>query len=392
MGIAVRKIGGPRLPYLVLAVVLTAAAVVVLLATRSIPLAGQPFPDSAEYADGAYRLAHGDGYSTTVRDISGSPHLAEAVNPPRYPPGYSIALAPFTLVKDFPGNVELGTKVLALVLVLVIAWAALELGGPWAAVIAVLLALLGSFVARSAQVVLSDAFGATLAVALLPLVKRRSPTAVYAAGVVAGYGVVVRNSGVVVLACLLIVLSHRDRVRVLIGAAPPVAGLAIYQWSAFGRPWSTGYSYWLPQVRAFSPGFITKHPPRGDTIFLDAVHPGLVSLSCRVSCARVGMIGSLPSWLFYPMAVIGFFGIFSPPFVSVIGLVSAARSWREPVARLVLLTSIVTVLFFLPYFFQSGRFMAAPAMMLVVYAAVGIAGMVTDLGRRHAFTGPPAPR
>src|ERR1700731_3691063 len=141
----------------------------------------QPFPDGVEYADAATRLVHGHGYTTTVPDYPTSPHAAQAVNPPRYPPGSPPRLAPFAAA----GHVDLGTRVAAVLLVLAVGWAALELGGPWAAILAVLLAMLGRFARQSAYLVLGDALAAALAVAILPLVKRRTTTAIYAAGFLA---------------------------------------------------------------------------------------------------------------------------------------------------------------------------------------------------------------
>ena len=57
---------------------------VLLLLHQPYSLANQPFPDAHEYLDAANRLAHGHGYTTTVRDNAFSPHLRQAVNPPRY--------------------------------------------------------------------------------------------------------------------------------------------------------------------------------------------------------------------------------------------------------------------------------------------------------------------
>jgi hypothetical protein len=357
-----------------------------LLSRHTLGPAGQPFPDAFEYADAATRLAHGHGYTTIIREQFVSPHADRAVNPPRYPPGYPILLTPFAAAD----HVNVGVRVAAVLLVLAVAWAAFELGGPWAATIAVLLTIAGRFTRQSAYLVLSDAFAAALAVAILPLVRRRTPTAIYAAGFVAGYGVVVRDSGLLILGCLLLVLSGRDRIRVLLGALPPVAGLAIYQWATFGRPWRTGYNYWLPHLTSFAGRFIAAHPLLSDGPYAipDQAHQRFANWACHlISChaqTAVGPLGGLPNWFFYPLVIAGFFWIFSLPFITLLGLASAVRWWREPPARFALLLTVTTVAFYLPYFYQAVRFMAAPAMMLVVWCAVGVARLGRPIAKSLA--------
>src|SRR5580704_7608266 len=47
------------------------------------------------------------------------------------------------------GHVNVGTRVAAVLLVLAVGWAGLELGGPWAAILAVLLVMVGRFARQS---------------------------------------------------------------------------------------------------------------------------------------------------------------------------------------------------------------------------------------------------
>jgi hypothetical protein len=214
------------------------------------------------------------------------------------------------------------------------------------------------------------------------------------AGFLAGYGVVVRDSGLLVLACLLLVVTGRDRIRALIGATPAIAGLAIYQWATFGRPWRTGYTYWLPHLTTFAARFVTAHPLLGDGPYgiPDYAHQRLAQWACHlISChapTAVGPLGGLPNWFFYPLVIAGFFWIFSLPFITLIGLVAAARWRREQAARFALLLTATTVLLYLAYYYQAVRFMAAPAMMLVVWCAVGIVRMVRGLTSRRSPTAP----
>ncbi len=344
---------------------------------HEIPLNEQPYPDSREYATSANQLAHGHGYTTPIIDNGATNHWAKTENPPRYSPGYPFALSPFGLLGRFPGNIEFGAKVMVLLMLVSVAWAAVEIAGPIAAVLAVLLVGSGSFTSESAQLVLSDAFAAGLAVAVLALVKRQGPFAAYAAGFLAGYGVLVRVNGFVVVACLLLVLGGRDRTRAIAAAAPSVVALFTYQWVAFGRPWRTGYGYWVPQVKEFALAYVTQHPILADGLFADRLNNASANWACHViSCHGATGAGALPNWLYYILTTSGLTWVFAPPLVPLVGLVVAIQWRREPHARFVLLVTGLTFAFYLPYAFQSARFMAAPVLMLVVLACAGFVGWV----------------
>jgi hypothetical protein len=91
--------------------------------TRSRPMSGQPFPDAAEYADAARQLTALNGFVTYVHD--------DTPRPPRYPPGFSLALTPFVaLGGEPPSGAQLGAKVFAACYVLAAVLAAWSLGGP----------------------------------------------------------------------------------------------------------------------------------------------------------------------------------------------------------------------------------------------------------------------
>jgi hypothetical protein len=357
---------------------------VFLLIRPSVPLSAQPYPDAREYANSAYRLAHGDGYTTTVKDKGIHP----GVNPPRYPPGYPMLLAPFATVGHYPANVQFGAKVIVAALIVLVALAAFDLAGPWAGILAVLLAFSTTFIRQMDRLVLSDALGVALTVALFPLLRRSSPRLTILAGFITGYGVVARSAGLVVFACLLVALPGVRRWLAAAGAAIPILGLAIYQWWTFGRPWNTGYGYWLPGLKTFSTTFITQHPLRGDGahIIADQADERLVSWTCHVfHCAPgAGAAGSLPNWLFYPLALAGFFWMVTPPLVALLGWLFAWRFWREPIGRFVVILPAFTVLFYLPYFWQGARYMAPATFPLIVFAAAAAPWAVTSLRPRLA--------
>ena len=215
------------------------------------PLNRQPSPDAQEYADAARHLAAGDGYITTI--------YRNEVKPPRYPPGFSLALAPFALAGRYPANVQLGSKsfaILYLVATLVAAWV---VGGPLAAAVAVALVGASPFAVRYASLVMSDAFAAALVVLAVPLLHRPTAARLAGAGLIAGGLILVRLSGIVTLAAMLAALGsgRRWRAVVIVGvsALVGIAALAFQQWSSFGNPLMTGYGYWLPELRTFGLDF-----------------------------------------------------------------------------------------------------------------------------------------
>ncbi len=144
-----------------------ACAIVLITVERAPerPLALQPGPDSVEYASAARSLADDEGF------YSSSTTTHEWRQPPRYPSGYPMALAPFAAIGSYPRNVQRGAKFWAMMYVLVAVIAAWALGGPLAAILAALFVGVSPFAKDSAGLVLSDAFTATLAVLMLPLLR-----------------------------------------------------------------------------------------------------------------------------------------------------------------------------------------------------------------------------
>lgn len=378
---ACKQLGGTvRLPTLLL-LLATALVGVSLLVVRAPPLEQQPQPDSTEYAESAQRLAHGLGYTTTVLDQGNHPPGA---NPPRYPIGYPLTLAPFTLVGHYPDNVQLGAKLITVALVVIVAWAAFESGGPWAGLIAVAVVGASPFVRWSAAFILADALSAALAVALLPLVRRHGARAAYAAGLLAGFGVAVRLSAVGVLVALLVALTGWNRLRAGLAALPSLTGLAVQQQLAFGAPWRTGYDYWLPGLQAYTLRAVTAGAGLGDGpgLFRDRLDGTLATWACH-GCGAVGPFHSFPNWLFYPLVLAGIFWIFTPPLLALVGLATAAATANTPVGRLVIATAVAQLLLFLPYFYQSARFLAPAALMLTVLSATTLAALGRQLVHRR---------
>ena len=350
----------------------TIIATGLLLFHSPLPLSKQPFPDAHEYLNAANRLAHGQGYTTTVRDYPYSPHIHQVTNPPRFPPGTSLLLAPFALVGSYPGNVEFGVRLIAIALVVVTGWAALSIGGWYAALLAALITATSEFVLLNTRIVMSDALAALLIVVCVPLMRLQTERrwSIYLLGFLCGYGLVIRESGIVVIATLLIVLSGWDRVRAAVGAVPPALGLAIYNWSTFGAPWRTGQSYWLGDFHLYSLANVMKHPwpPGGE----EGSYADSLRIFDLIAHTHAGFISLAPNIWFYPLIILGFSTVFGPPWFTLVGLVAAVCQWSKREARFTVLLTVLMVIFYMPNFGQDPRYLAGPCILLTVWASTAV--------------------
>jgi 4-amino-4-deoxy-L-arabinose transferase-like glycosyltransferase len=361
-------------------IVLTAltCAVVLLNVERAPeqPLAQQPFPDAAEYADSAHSLAHDKGFYTYVH--SGSRQ------PPRYPPGYPMALAPFAAIGSYPRDVQRGAKFWAMTYVVIAVFAAWILGGPFAGLITALLVGFSPFARDSAGLVLSDAFVAALTVLMLPLLKVITRSGARLGGAATGLATLARMTAGITLVGLLVALPRRSYKSVLLFAVPSLVGLGILQWLMFGSPFKTGYSYWGVSGHFFSLSYLTSNTVirEGPFIFPDRLNGQLLNWVCP--CQIGGPQDSLPNLTFYPLLLAGIFWVFSPPIVPLLGLVYAWRRRGDAIGRYTLIVTVLTLLIFEIYYYQGARFMAGPATLLVVMASVWLAELAGKLGRRVA--------
>jgi hypothetical protein len=372
---------------------LTLAFTLVLLLRQPYSLPNQPFPDAHEYLNAANRLAHGHGYTTTVRDNAFN-HQHQSVNPPRYPPGTSLLLAPFALLGHYPGNVEFGSKLIVVAMVIAAGWAAFVIAGWYAALLTAFITSISEFALVSARTVMSDALAALLIVVAVPLMKMHRKWSVYVLGLLAGYGVVIREGGVIVVACLLVLMTGWDRLRIALSAALPILGLAIYSWVTFGAPWKNGYSYWLGKFPYYSLSYVLKHPwpPGGEGYYADSLQNfHLVALTSS------GPIGLVPNLWFYPLMVLGCSGAFGPPLFTSIGLIATVRWWRRREARFTLLLTALAVVFYMPNFSQDPRFIAGPCILLTAWASAGVVHVARIIRDRYGqelrqFLSPPPPK
>jgi hypothetical protein len=356
--------------------VLTVWAVGPVLGARAVPLQNQPFPDSYEYADAAWQLAHGHGYVTFVDEHTGK--FGPIARPPRYPFGTAVALAPFAAVfSGFPHGPQIGARIISTLYVLVIVCASASLGGILAAAIAALLVGSSPFAQTTAGLILSDPLAALLAVGLLIALTARSRAGDAISGLLAGATICVRFLGVIALpAAVLAVSGRRRRFLIVACAAPFVGALALYQWLTFGSPFRTGYSYWLPGLHEFDLSFAIRRTTlvEGPFVIADKLNGSIFSFVCP--CGVGGSMAALRNIVFYPSVLAGLFWVFAPPLSGVVGLIQMVRERSTPAARYGLLTVALNLAVVLFYFDQAARFVAPAASLLLVYSATGIAAFL----------------
>lgn len=365
----------------ILATLICAGVLITVERAPERTLAAQPVPDSVEYATSARSLAHDNGF------YSSSTVSHNWRQPPRYPPGYPMVLAPFAAVGSYPRNVQRGAKFWAMMYVLVAVIAAWSLGGPLAAATSALLIGISPFARDAAGLVLSDAFTATLAVLMLPLLRYQNRAGARLAGAASGFSMLARITGAINLIAVIASLPRNFVKPALLFALPSLVMLGLLQWALFGNPLETGYSYWGVASHNFALSHLTGGSVReGPYIFPDLLGGKLLSSICP--CQLGGPQASMPNLAFYPALLAGIFWVFSPPLVSLLGLVYAWQHRREAIGRYVLIVTFLSLLLFGVYFDQGTRFMAGPATLLTVLASVWLADLTAQLWRRRPQTNP----
>jgi hypothetical protein len=114
----------------------------------------------------------------------------------------------------------------------------------------------------------------------------------------------------------------------------------------------------------------------GPSITPDAFQGWIVKLIDRrpsSGWSSGGPQSDYPNFIFYPAVLGGLFWVFTPPFLSLLGLWSCWRDWNRPEARFALVLCGISLAFFCCYFYQGTRFMAAPASALLAEAVTRVA-------------------
>lgn len=324
--------------------------------------------DAAEYTDTAYHVADGDGWVTNVvgnsaRDVAG---------PSKYPPGFPALLAPFAAID----HIHWGGRLLSFLYVVALMWAARAIGGWWASTLAGVFALTSPFLAASAKTVMSDATGAALAlVVLAAFAKGRGRRWALLAGAAAGFGPLVRTAALPLLIAAVLAANRGSRRWVVLGAAPFVVALLIYQQWAYGSPFSSGYD---KASVLWSTRWIFESQVPSDMGLQLGTIAGPLEIPYR----------DLPGWLYWTSGL-GVWWAFAPPMVGMLGLLGICRRWGgrwgDPSARFAVLATLGTLAILLPYYYHGQRLIAAPAAIMVVYAAVWLADLFPSRGEtpRH---------
>jgi hypothetical protein len=348
---------------------------VVLVSVERAPeqnLSVQPPPDSQEYAYTARALAQDQGdYTYSYGNVR---------LPSRYAPGYPLALSPFAMLGgEFPRQVQLGAKFWALVYVVVAVFAAWVLGGPLATILASIFIGISPFSREAAGLIMADAFVAALTVMALPLVAIVNRPGARLAGFATGWAAFTRITSLANLVGTLVALPRRGYKSVLLFAAPWLLGLVILQWMVFGSPFETGYSYWDVSAGTFALQWATSSDVdhEGPYIYAGRFDGQLLDWVCP--CQVGGPESSLSNIAFYPLTLVGAFWLYSPPFVPLLGLAYAWRRRGSPVGRYALVVTALSLGIFVFYEFQAARFLAGPATILVVLAAVWCSEMIEHL-------------
>lgn len=340
-----------------------AGATILISRERATPFAIQPEPDAQETMDAARQMFEGKGYVTYFYD--------DTPQPPRYPPGFSIALLPFLSVGEFPANIAFGAKFFALFYLALAIFAAWTFGGRFAALLAALFVGVSPFAQHYAKIIMSESLTASLILLTIILLRTPSLKKVVFAGAIIGFLITVRLQLIVCLPALLLALpTMRQRLWAASASAPFLLANGIYNWKTFGSFFKSGYDYWLPNLKLFALEFGFRVYPQSDGpwIIQDWLRGWLMVWVCP--CEKGGTLAALPNIVFYPLILLGVFWIFAPPFVPLYGLLTAWKSRCEPAAKFALWLSGFTLLLFTFYFYQAARFMTATSTLLLVFAAV----------------------
>jgi 4-amino-4-deoxy-L-arabinose transferase-like glycosyltransferase len=311
-------------------------------------------PDSIEYAVGAQRLVTLGRYDIDVAGMS---------YPPRYPPWFSLLLAPAYVLAPS----ELGIGILPVwLLALCAVGAAFAIGkrlaGEWGGVASALaLACFGEF-RRDAMKIMTDvpaiAFGLLACVVYLRMSRGESRARYWLlSGTLCALAFALRLE-LLALALPFVILALRNRPRswrgVLAFSAPVVAvalASAMYNSATFGSWRRTGYHFWLPELHER---------------FTNILSPSFVP-------ANAASLGS-----FWALSAIAFGSL---------GAWVLVRR-RSPDARAMIaylcLGALPVSLFHFFYFYQDLRFQLLSLSILCVFAGAGVATLIGEDLRRRA--------
>ncbi len=309
----------------------------------------RPRPDALEYEEAARNLIAGDGYCLI---LDGGRY------PPRYPPGFSLLLAPALWLTG--GEYGSGVRVVFASALAGIAtvWAlGLVTGGPASAVAAALLLALAPLHVRWSQAVMSDVPTATattvLALAGIVCLRRASSAGTWLAlGAASGLAALLRATCAFVALPLGVALLVRREPRRLLSFACGVAlGLlpaALYGLVRFGSPLAGGYEYWVA-AEFFDRANLVDRPAGGGD-------GGNLGFYLR----QLAGLGSLYPW---PVALLAIAGC---------GVALRSGGAARLLAGITAGMMVALLAVYLPFFWQWDRFLLPLLPLVVALAAVTV--------------------
>jgi hypothetical protein len=368
-----------------LLVVLLLAAFAALVRPEIVPgdIPGGVAPDSYDYAYGAQSLLRGQ----YVVDWDGS------LGVPHYPPGFSFLLVPAVAL----GGIEAAVWVsyaAAFVLGLLAALLAARLGHLTAAPLAVLTTMFVPAVLFHARLVMSDLpAAALLLLEAAVLAFGQGGRSAWLAGTIGGFLPWIRISALPLLVAGLVALTaygswRRSAALYVAGAALPIVGLGLWQLVTFGSPLTTTY-----QAATVAAGgsqdlslYLAPKYVLGVPMGRDAWVLGGSASEWQV-----------PNLVLYPLQLAGADTFLTWPGVGLLGLAGLAHAMRQrgapgAIGRFAIATVLLVLALYLPYFWQSGRFMLPASVFLTLGAAAAIAHLYAVLVRRvHRHADDPRP-
>jgi hypothetical protein len=170
--------------------------------------------------------------------------------------------------------------------------------------------------------------------------------------------------------------GQRGRIWYLVGAVLPLLALGWWQLATFESPLITTYQ-------------AAKASPSGhdalDSFFSTAYAFGSPQFGDQTYLGGMGRLWRLPNVVLYPLQLVGLDGFLAVPGIGLVGMVGLAwfahqRGPAGVVGRFGLATLLLTLLVYVPYFWQSGRFMMVLSPLFAVASAALVVQALTSAG------------
>lgn len=112
---------------------------------------------------------------------------------------------------------------------------------------------------------------------------------------------------------LAVIVPRKHWKALALGAIPPLAALALFQWLTWGSPLTTGCDVWVPDLQMFDTAHVMAPAPRSGQgnvwLFPDRLNGRLMQWVCP--CPPAGPQAALSNLWFYPAALFGVFWLFT---------------------------------------------------------------------------------